>query len=330
MFKRSLLASALLLAGCVDPVLTADIKPPVIERWTVTKAVAPAALPFEAAPKTGLPDGGIARIANSSLRAAWYEAPTNRYAHAILGDGVEAGALVAQTAKGKTVRAVLPATQVFEDRTPRLVDLDGDGTTEVVTLLSQMGQGAAVAVYGERDGALVLLAQTPTVGRSNRWRNIAGIADFDGDGFLQIAEVVTPHIGGTLKFWTWKTGALVPSGEAKGFSNHAIGSRKQGLSVVEDFDGDGVEDLALPDARRSMVRIMGFSGKANGAKTLREIASIPLPGPVEHNMRTATLDGRVGVLVGLAGSQWLRVLPPKSVQPKSVQAKSDQAKPVQQ
>ncbi|MEL6785139.1 MAG: VCBS repeat-containing protein, partial [Pseudomonadota bacterium] len=204
--------------------------------------------------------------------------------------------------------------QVFEDRTPRLVDLDGDGTTEIVTLLAQQGSGAAVAVYGERDGALILLSQTPFIGRANRWRNVAGIADFDGDGFLQIAEVVTPHIGGTLRFWTWKRGQLVPSGQAPGFSNHAIGSRLQGLSVVEDFDGDGVEDLAVPDARRTTVRIMGFTGKANGKKTLREIASIPLPSEISQNMRAVMVNGQPGVLVGLRGGQWLRLLPPKPVQ----------------
>ncbi|MEL7230021.1 MAG: VCBS repeat-containing protein [Pseudomonadota bacterium] len=308
------LGLTLALTGCVDQALTSEIKPPRVDRWQVSKVAAPAPQPFEAAPKTGLPDGGIARITRSSLKAAWYEGPTTRYAHAILGDAVEAGVLVAQTAKGKTLRLTLPVNQVFEDRTPRLVDLDGDGTTEIVTLLAQQGSGAAVAVYGERDGALILLSQTPFIGRANRWRNVAGIADFDGDGFLRIAEVVTPHIGGTLRFWTWKRGQLVPSGQALGFSNHAIGSRLQGLSVVEDFDGDGVEDLAVPDARRTIVRIMGFTGKANGKKTLREIASVPLPSEISQNMRAVTVNGQPGVLVGLRGGQWLRLLPPKPVQ----------------
>ncbi|MEM9732503.1 MAG: VCBS repeat-containing protein [Pseudomonadota bacterium] len=308
------LGLCLALGGCVDEGLTADIKPPKMDRWQVSKVKGPAPLPFEKAPKAGLPDGGVARIADSSLKAAWYEEPTSRYAHAILGDGIEAGALVVQTAKGKTLRVTLPPSQVFEDRTPRLVDLDGDGTTEVVTLLAQQGSGAAVAVFGERNGTLTMLAQTPFIGRANRWRNVAGIADFDGDGFLQIAEVVTPHIGGTLRFWTWKQGQLVASGQAPGFSNHAIGSRFQGLSAVEDFDGDGVEDLAVPDARRSMLRIMGFSGKAEGKKTLREIASIPLPAAVEQDMRTVNVNGQPGVVVGLRGGQWLRITPPKPVQ----------------
>jgi hypothetical protein len=43
----------------------------------------------------GLPDGWIARAPEPGIVEAWYDEPTGRYDHAILGDAVEAGALVA-------------------------------------------------------------------------------------------------------------------------------------------------------------------------------------------------------------------------------------------
>jgi len=261
---------------------------------------------FLKAPKGGLPDGGVATSeVDSKISAAWYIKPTNRYRHAILGDGIEAGALTVETADGKQFTFELPESQVFEDRTPRLQALGGDGQTHIITLLSDKSEGAAIAVFGVNDDKLELTAQTPFIGRSNRWRNIAGIADFDGDGNLQIAEVITPHIGGTLQFWTWKRDKLVASGSALGFSNHAIGSRNQDLSAVEDFNGDGVDDLAVPNARRNALRIMSFSGKANGDKMLKELATIPLPSEIKTNIFIEEAPNAFQLQFGLRdGSRW--------------------------
>ena len=47
---------------------------------------------------------------------------------------------------------------VFEDRTPRVVDLDGDGANEVVAIRSSLSEGGGVAVYGLREGRLAELA----------------------------------------------------------------------------------------------------------------------------------------------------------------------------
>jgi hypothetical protein len=107
-------------------------------------------------------------------------------------------------AGGTPERVVLPDSEVFEDRTPRLADLDGDGRTEIITIRASLRQGGSVAVYGVRGEQIVELGATPFIGRSNRWLNIAGIADFLGRGDLQIAFVETPHIGGTLKLATFR------------------------------------------------------------------------------------------------------------------------------
>jgi hypothetical protein len=269
------------------------------EGWTTKKVDRlPEAVERPLAPE-GLPDGEVAILENAEVFAAWYTKPTTRYAHGILGDAIEAGELTVETSTGETLTYTLPENQVFEDRTPRLVDLDGFGKTQIITILSDQTKGGSIAVFGVRKGKLELVAQTPYIGRSNRWLNIAGIDDFDGDGKTQIAAVWTPHIGGTLKYWTWDKGKLRLSGEAYGFSNHFIGSREQELSTVNDFNGNGVSDLALPSADRKSVRIMTFKGPARGKKVLEEFARIPMPARVDKAMSSRFENGKVTITVGL-------------------------------
>ena len=86
-----------------------------------------------------LPDGRIASRAvgeRGDIDQAWYAAPTTRYRHGVLGDRIEAGALVVISATGEARWLTLPSHEVFEDITPRLADLDRDGTTEVITILA--------------------------------------------------------------------------------------------------------------------------------------------------------------------------------------------------
>ncbi len=196
-----------------------------------------------------LPDGDIA--AEPPLRA-WYAAPTDRYPHGVLGDAIEAGALIVEQ-DGVAYRHDLPLDSVFEDITPRLVDADGDGRLEILTIKSTRTAGAALALYGIRDDVLVQLAETPAIGTPNRWLNPAGVADYDGDGKPEIAAVLTPHIGGILVLYRWD-GLSTDIAELRrkaGYSTHAIGSRDLGLALTVDWDGDGVMDLLLPRQNRT-------------------------------------------------------------------------------
>lgn len=243
---------------------------------------------------SGLPDGCLAR-GTGDVAAAWYTEPTTRYAHAILGDAIEAGALTVRASNGTQTTLTLPDDLVFEDRIPHLADLDGDGRTEIVTIRSSTRLGGSVAVYGLRGQAIVELGATPFIGRSNRWLNIAGIADFLGRGDLQVAFVETPHIGGTLKLAVFDGQSMRVIAQRGGFSNHAIRSREQRLSAVADIDGDGTMDLALPDARRETLRLVRFE-----AGNVVPIASIALPGQVVLPVLSEGAGDTVRFVTGLS------------------------------
>ncbi|MCP4185840.1 MAG: hypothetical protein GY761_21470 [Hyphomicrobiales bacterium] len=73
--------------------------------------------------------------------------PQKRYGHGILGDSIEGGALIAVMRNGSTIRYNLPKTEVFEDITPRLADLDGDGTSEIITIVSSLRLGASLGIF---------------------------------------------------------------------------------------------------------------------------------------------------------------------------------------
>ena len=241
-----------------------------------------------------LPDGGTARATGSGVVEARYVAPTDRYSHGVLGDAIEAGGLAVRDAAGRRHVLMLSEGSVFEDITPRLADLDGDGGAEVIAVRSYLARGSALAVFGMRGGAFVHIAETAPIGRPGRWLNPAAIADFTGDGRLEVAIVRTPHIGGRLEFWRLRGGGLSRLAALDGFSNHVIGSRTLGLAAVGDVDGDGVADLVLPDARRTALVAVGLSGGR-----ARIIGRAAMPAPV---VGTVSISGQ-RVSAGLAGGQ---------------------------
>lgn len=244
----------------------------------------------DAAPADALPDGRIAVAKNGDIRQAWFARPTRRYAHGVLGDAIEAGSLVVVTASGSRLEAILPDNQVFEDITPRIADLDGDGSNEVITIRSSTGGGAAVAIFGLADTGLTLLGASSENGRANRWLNIAGLVPRP-DGGLTLYGVRTPHIGGRLFSLNFRNGTVSESNDiASDVSNHIIGSRELGMSAVGTF-GDRVE-LVLPSQDRRRLRF-----------PLTSRADIPMPGPIDKaialvagRLVTATEDGSLIVV----------------------------------
>ena len=225
-----------------------------------------------------LPDGEQTRGANN-IAQAFLIGPTRRYRHGILGDDTEAGGLRVVTGDGAALDYELDNDSVFEDRRARLVDLDHDGHDEIIVVRSYLDAGATIAVFGVADGILDRIDEAPPIGRPSRWLNPAGAADFDGDGSVEIAYVETPHIGGTLRLLEYQDRELRVDHEEFGFSNHAIGSRVQDLSAVVDWNGDGVLDIVVPDARRNSLKVVTFSGGR-----FAELDAVNLFGPLTHGI----------------------------------------------
>lgn len=247
--------------------------------------VVPATAPTgpKPAPANGLPDGKIATAPSGDISRAWYARPTNRYAHGVLGDAIEAGSLVVATQDGRELELILPEAQVFEDITPRIADLDGNGTNEIITLRASRTGGGGVVLYGLADGDLRELAAGSENGRPNRWLNIAGLVPRPDGGFT-IYGVRTPHIGGRLFALNFRDGAVSERNDiALDLSNHVIGSRELDLSAVGEFGGR--TELVLPSQDRRRLRF-----------PLSDRADIALPGPIDRAI--ALVDGQIVTATG--------------------------------
>ena len=270
-----------------------------------------------AQPQEPLPSEAATRIPDSQAIAGgrdvawvWLGDPTRRYPHGALGSPVHAGSVSVRvrwrSGAWQTVEHRLRPSRVYEDRVPRLVDLDQDGRDEIVLIEADALRGAALVVLGvdlSPDGPrLVERARSPFVGSSFRWLNPVGTADFDGDGHLDLASVTTPHIGGVLLLHHYRPPALLPFARALDVSNHRMGALEQELAVIVPGDAASATDrptVLVPDMTRRALYALRWD--APGQWT-RIADAVPLPGLVE---RLTALPG--GACAVLASGATLRV-----------------------
>ncbi|MEL6766844.1 MAG: VCBS repeat-containing protein [Pseudomonadota bacterium] len=219
-------------------------------------ALAASLVPFAAAAcdyPAPPPNSGEARAAGPGITWAGFSDATDRYPHGALGDAWEPGGLrVAATLPDGTALGpceavvILPETRVFEDLAPRLADVTGDGLTDAIVIEADSAKGAQLAVYGIRDGQLAKVAATPFIGRANRWLAPAAIADFTGDGIDEVAYVETPHIGGTLRLWSFGGAEAREIAAYAGVSNHRFGALEI-VSALRRCERDETPVLLIPD-----------------------------------------------------------------------------------
>ncbi len=248
-----------------------------------------------------LPGGKVAR-GNRQILAAWFSDPTQRYRHFALGAEYEPGSLVISTADHRAHKLALPADSVFEDREPRIVDIDG--TDMVLVVRSYLKTGAALALVGIVGLEAKVLIETPPIGAPFKWLNPIGPANFTGDGILQIALVRTPHINGQLQLWTARNGQLVQTFAIDDVCNHALGSPFLKLHAIADFNGDGVPALAVPSQDRRRIRFFSFKGGR-----AKEFASVEIPAVAAEDFQVVTKDGRPAVQVGFNAGRTMVVAP---------------------
>ena len=182
-------------------------------------------MPRAAAPVAAIVAAIVAALAcapapaRAEVVAARFAEPTGRYDHAVLGDALEWGALVLRLSDGRRLTFRLPADMVFEDLAPRLADVNGDGSPEVIVVETFLDRGARLAVWGEAGR----IAATDPIGTRHRWLAPVGAGDLDGDGRPEIAYVETPHRTATLRVVRLEGARLVEGAAAPGLTNHRIG-----------------------------------------------------------------------------------------------------------
>jgi hypothetical protein len=217
------------------------------------------------------PNSPITKATIGGITTAFFTGATDEYAHGVLGDAIEAKTIVINVPglTGFCDQITAPEHSVFEDISPRLADVTGDGLNEVIVVNSHAKFGARLAIYGypSKGVGIELLAATPYIGRPNRWLAPIGIADFNVDGHIDIAYIDRPHLAKTLRVWTYKNGKLVETANIAGLSNHRIG---------DDFISGGVRscngtpEMITADARWKRIIATRFE---NGKLTKTDIGS---------------------------------------------------------
>lgn len=131
------------------------------------------------------------------------------------------------------------------------------------------------------------------------------MADFDGDGRLDIAAVITPHIGGELTLYHYRPPQLVPYAKAMDTSNHLMGSPELQLAVIKQLPGQR-PTIIVPDMSLEALNALRWEGSGARAK-FKELADVmPLPARVQRITLMLNTPGAACVL--LADSTWRRVM----------------------
>ncbi|MCI5039948.1 MAG: VCBS repeat-containing protein [Donghicola eburneus] len=192
---------------------------------------------------------------------AGYDGPTTRYDHEVLGDPVEYTKLIVRTDEDREFSLEWAKQIVFEDTEPLIVDLDNDGSAELLTVESHEELGSRLAIYGISTGTLSMLIATPFIGRKHRWLAKIGAEDLDGDGNMEIAYIDRPHLDKTLRIYrytriehskTESTVRLTPIADEDGLTNHQIGWPYI-VGGIRTCEGDGTPEIITANGDWSQV-----------------------------------------------------------------------------
>lgn len=240
-----------------------------------------------------LPDARL--LVDENERILLIADPTEEYAHGVLGDAVEATSvkLIATSPTLNIIEEiVLPQGSVIEGISPIWTDLTGDGQREIIVTTSDSNQGAQIMIFSETGD---IIAAGPPTGQPYRWRHQIAAAPFGPDGEIELAEVLTPHLGGITGFYRLDRPDLSLVDHLGGCTSHILGSRNLDMAATGDFDDDGQVELLLPT--QHFRQLCGVRRTSSGA----EIAwTVPTGGTLSTNIAAVTdPDGSISIGVGV-------------------------------
>ena len=244
-----------------------------------------------------LPDARI--LTDGAGRFLTLSKPSTLYTHGVLGDKLEATVITIIDADAlSTSEIAIKDGDVIEGLSPIWVDLNADGSREIIVTQSNEQTGARIVVYNE-DGSV--LAESDPIGKKFRWLHQLAAAQFIPGGNLEIALVQTPHIGGILKILKLEGDKLINAAELPGYSTHSIGSRNLDTALAADLNGDGIVEILLPNQAHTSLHVVQWKDG-----NLVEVWSSDLGSALSTNLFAITLsDGKLAFGAGTAENHLL-------------------------
>ena len=210
----------------------------------------------------------LASAVQAEITSASYVDPTSRYGHNVVPGG-EYDSITFRLFGDRTITTEPSRDSVFEDTEPRLVDVDGDGSPEVITVVSYVDRGAAIRIWDEVEApdqpggtTIEIMAEGKPIGTRFRWLAIVGAGDLDGDGQIEIAYVDRPHLAKTLRIVRIDGAQLVEATAAGGVTNHRIGEPDIAGGIRDC--GDGPEMLMASADWSRMLAVTFADGELQG------------------------------------------------------------------
>lgn len=243
------------------------------------------------------PDARVV-VSSDGRLAVYAEATNQRYVHAIMGDDLEAAALVVlEVVDGQLnilERVDLGGENVYEGIYPMWADLNQDGVDDLVTTVSNSQIGSWLQAYIFTDDGLRSV-NGPAIGTGFRWQHQLAWGAFGPNGEMELIDVRTPHIGGIVRFYRYTDDALEIVAELPGYTSHIIATRNLDMAVAGDFNGDGIPELAIPAQNR--MSVAGIQRTESGAEVVWEL---PVPSRIVTNLAATQLStGNLALGIGM-------------------------------
>lgn len=238
-----------------------------------------------------LPDARV--VSTPDGRMVALVGPTDRYAHGVLGDELEASAIEIRASAEEAARIDVEARAVIEGLAPMIADLDGDDVPEIIVTVSDAEVGARVVSYGV-DGER--RAVSKPIGRGYRWLHQVGVGATGPAGEIELIAVRTPHIGGIVEAYRLAGDRLERVAATPGYSSHRLGSPNLDMALLADVDGSAGPEVVVPTQDMATLALLARSGDG-----FEQVDVLPLEGVLSTNL-AATPDSK-GRLVLAAGTE---------------------------